>query len=94
MNRFVSYFDCFASEPEPEFVAYSADDFQSTVETTNSETIINQTADISVDISADAQDDSSFDGESWSYRNDDVGVGLVMNTEATDWQDMVWVDWD
>ena len=27
-------------------------------------------------------------------RNDTVGVGTVMDTQATTWQDMVWIDWD
>ncbi len=42
------------------------------------------------------QDPAMLEGgdPGWGYRNDTVGVGMVMDPNASTWQDSVWIDWD
>lgn len=86
---FLSYFDSFSDDPSlvlPEVDISSYDpmvDSQALLPDLFSELTV---ADMVDGLEAD-------DGGEWSYRNETAGVGVVMDPSATDWQDMVWIDW-
>ena len=88
---FFSYFDCFSDDPGlflPELDTASYDPML------DSQVFLpDLLPEMSLVEMMDEGDDGVDDGAGWSYRNDTAGVGVVMDTSATDWQDMVWVDW-
>lgn len=91
MNTFISYFDCFSFVDDPLFHPLSEE-----VEAAGapSQTDLSEPEAFDLEMLTEIGESEPVEHEAWSFRNDEAGVGLVMNTEATDWQDMVWVDWD
>lgn len=87
MSHFLSYFDGFAAL-EQDFTLETPEQVMEQ-QAFEAEDIANSAADLNDFVAADEPKP-----EGWGYRNEDVGVGAVFNPDASDWQDMVWVDWD
>ena len=91
MSIFLSYFDLFADQ---------AASFDADMAVQDWGQPLDHSAPLSeADTPFDAPIPESFYNDpdpdyGFSYRNDTVGVGSVMDTQASHWQDMVWIDWD
>ena len=107
MSTFVSCFDLFTI-PDPDLGASPAADAPVDLDLGGDPLVVQDPIGLELDAlaalpelidpsgAAESQSDPAADAHlaETSYRNDDVGIGYVMDPNASSWQDMVWVDWD
>ena len=93
MSIFLSYYDCLEAgccvdyDTSAFYLDYSSVD--SPIWDAPQEVLVSDLA-----YAAEVETETDSDHHGWSHQNSDVGVGLTMNPEATDWQDMVHIHWD